>query len=83
MDSTTASANRVQLLDHVREERSCAIEEAITKPGAVRINVEGAFILDDETSTPETISDDGFVHDSRIIRLPHHTTVVSHVAIDV
>ena len=61
---------------------STAIDNTITRPGAVRINVQGAFIADDGTVTPQVSEDDGAVHDSRDIRLPHHTAVVSHVAVD-
>ena len=69
-------------LDHV-EASIYSIDEKITKPGAVRINVTGAFIVDDGTVTPQVMEDDGAVHDTRDIRLPHHTAVVSHVAVDV
>jgi type II pantothenate kinase len=62
---------------------SDAIDETITRPGAVRINVTGAFIVSDGTSTPQVTEDDGAVHDTGDIRLPHHTAVVSHVAVDV
>lgn len=60
-----------------------AIDKTITKPGTVRINVEGAFIVDDGTATPETSNGDGAPNPTRDIRLPHHTAVVSHVAVDV
>ena len=60
------------------------IDEAIQRPGAVRINVTGAFITDDtETVTPILNEEAKGVNDTRDIRLPHHTAVVSHVAIDV
>ena len=58
-----------------------AIEDVVLHPGTVRINVQGAFIVDDEQpSTPRT---EDYEHDPRDIRLPNHTTVVSHVAVDV
>ncbi|KAL9101585.1 MAG: hypothetical protein Q9187_009225 [Circinaria calcarea] len=60
-----------------------AIDKTITKPGTVRINVEGAFIVDDGTATPETSDGDGAPNPTRDIRLPHHTAVVSHVAVDI
>lgn len=56
------------------------IQETILHPGTVRINVQGAFIVDDEPSTPES---DDYTHDPRDIRLPNHTAVVSHIAVDV
>ena len=56
--------------------------DAITNPGAVKINVKGAFIVDDEprSKSPDT---DGVHYESKDIRLPHHKGVVSHVAVDV
>ena len=53
------------------------IDEVIVHPGTVRINVAGAFVTD-EVSQVEA----GSEH-SEDIRLPHHTSIVSHVAIDV
>ena len=52
-------------------------------PASVKINVEGAFIVDDD-SPVEDGSTSEFVHfEHKDIRLPHHTDVVSHVAVDV
>ena len=58
---------------------------AITNPGAVKINVEGAFIVDEEprSRSRSPIEADGVHYESKDIRLPHHTGVVSHVAVDV
>lgn len=56
------------------------IEETILHPGTVRINVQGAFIVDDEPTTPQS---EDYEHDPRDIRLPNHTAVVSHIAVDV
>jgi type II pantothenate kinase len=56
------------------------ITDAILHPGTVRINVQGAFIVDDEPVTPRS---EDYEHDPRDIRLPNHTAVVSHVAVDV
>ena len=83
MASLTASADQTNLADIRTDKTSLAIDDAIARPGAVRINVQGAFIVDDEALTPETTGDDGSVHDNRVIRLPHHTAMVSHIAIDV
>ncbi|KAL1840839.1 hypothetical protein VTJ49DRAFT_7682 [Mycothermus thermophilus] len=62
------------------------IDEALSHPGAVRINVKGAFIVDQDTSTPTTpderSSSPGH-HETKDIRLPYHTAVVSHIAIDI
>lgn len=65
------------------------IDTAITHPGSVRINVKGAFIVDQGSSTSGVCtpangqnSPTGH-HQTKDIRLPNHTAVVSHVAIDV
>ena len=58
------------------------IHDTILHPGNVRINVQGAFIVDDN-SEPTTPHSEDYEHDPRDIRLPHHTEVVSHVAVDI
>jgi hypothetical protein len=57
------------------------IQETIQHPGNVRINVQGAFIVDEEQ--PGTPQSEDYEHDPHDIRLPNHTSVVSHVAVDV
>jgi len=53
------------------------------KPASVKINVEGAFIVDEETCDKDGGGSE-FVHrEHKDIRLPHHIDVVSHVALDV
>ncbi|KAJ5766798.1 uncharacterized protein N7511_004414 [Penicillium nucicola] len=66
----------------LRRKRPARLEEAITNPGAVKINVTGAFIVDDEvrSKSPEA---EGVHYENKDIRLPHHTGVVSHVAVDI
>ena len=63
------------------------IDKTIIHPGAVRINVEGAFIVDSHPGSPtETPGKNGRIsppHETSDIRLPNHTAVVSHIAIDV
>lgn len=66
------------------------IDYTIAKPGAVRINVQGAFIVDSEPGSPNHSSDDASrseessaQHETHDIRLPNHTGMVSHIAIDV
>lgn len=62
------------------------IDEALSHPGSVRINVKGAFIVDQDTATPTTpVGRSGSPgrHETKDIRLPNHTAVVSHIAIDV
>lgn len=57
------------------------IQDTIQHPGSVRINVQGAFIVDEEQ--PDTPQSEDYEHDPHDIRLPNHTSVVSHVAVDV
>lgn len=77
------------------------LRDALENPGTVKINVKGAFIVDEEeqkTTDAEEKSDDSEDGGrdntapaktrsgqgrSKDIRLPHHTDVVSHVAVDV
>lgn len=56
---------------------------AITHPGSVKINVEGAFIVDEEANSKNDDVGEGIQYEHKDIRLPHHTAVVSHVAVDV
>lgn len=70
------------------------IDNTIIRPGSVRINVKGAFIVDNGGATPAPgngissgASNGGngspTQHETRDIRLPNHTAVVSHIAVDV
>ncbi|KYK59766.1 putative pantothenate kinase [Drechmeria coniospora] len=67
------------------------IDNTITRPGSVRINVKGAFIVDPDTSTPAPGLAQGTGNDrgspthreTSDIRLPNHTAVVSHIAVDI
>ena len=65
------------------------IDSTITHPGSVKINVKGAFIVDQENASPGAASAtssgslNGGTHDTKDIRLPNHTAVVSHIAVDV
>ncbi|KAJ4147873.1 hypothetical protein LMH87_002374 [Akanthomyces muscarius] len=65
------------------------IDSTITKPGSVKINVTGAFIVDPDSSTPKngrgspTASTTTTHHETSDIRLPNHTAVVSHIAVDI
>lgn len=68
------------------------IDSTIIRPGSVKINVKGAFIVDPDTSTPApaangSLNGNGRIspthHETSDIRLPNHTAVVSHIAIDV
>ena len=64
-------------------QRGSAIDETIQNLAPVRINVQGAFIVDENTVTTRIDNEAGAVHDSKDIRLPHHKSIVSHVAVDV
>ena len=62
------------------------LNRAISHPGSVKINVEGAFIVDDEPSSRNGTGHadgSGIHYEHKDIRLPHHTGLVSHVAVDV
>lgn len=81
--------------------------DAILNPGTIKINVQGAFIVDEDALTPcrsgrrspngaktraerrpsrvNGERDEYFTyqHDTSDIRLPNHTAIVSHIAVDV
>lgn len=59
------------------------IDSTIQRPGSVTINVKGAFIVDQESATPANGRGSPDHNHSRDIRLPYHTAVVSHIAVDV
>ncbi|KAL9056110.1 MAG: hypothetical protein Q9162_003173 [Coniocarpon cinnabarinum] len=61
-------------------------QDALNHPGAIKINVQGAFIVDQEPSeSPIIEAADGveYKHDNRDIRLPNHKAAVSHIAVDI
>lgn len=66
------------------------VRETISNPGAVKINVTGAFIVAGDDKSKDGAWNEHNDHDTqgvrfetKDIRLPHHTDVVSHVAVDV
>lgn len=64
------------------------IDSTIIHPGSVKINVKGAFIVEQDSATPVAQSFNGGRgspdhHQTKDIRLPNHTAVVSHIAVDV
>ena len=61
------------------------IDSTIIHPGSVKINVTGAFIVDQDSGSPAHGNGytNGGSHDTKDIRLPNHTAVVSHIAVDV
>lgn len=70
----------------MKPRRKSTIDSTILSPGAVRINYQGAFIVDEEPSTSASSVEDGVQqhqnHATQGIRLPNHKAVVSHVALD-
>ena len=77
--STLSDSHRLKF----QERKKSFLDETILSPGAVKINVQGAFIVDQVPSNTLHQSDDGAQHDTRDIRLPNHKAVVSHVALDI
>lgn len=59
------------------------IDSTIIHPGSVKINVKGAFIVDQDSGSPPATAVNGATYDTKDIRLPFHTAVVSHIAVDV
>jgi type II pantothenate kinase len=61
------------------------IDSTIIHPGSVKINVTGAFIVDQDSCSPKEIelNVNANHYDTKDIRLPNHTAVVSHIAVDV
>lgn len=83
MDAAMASVLRdAKLRRRPTERKGSTIDQTILSPGTVSINVQEAFIVDEDPFRPPTPSDDGVQHDTDI-RLPNHKAVVSHVALDV
>ena len=67
----------------LRERQNSFLHDTISSPGAVRINVQGAFIVDQVLSKTPAQPEYGVQHDTRDIRLPNHKAVVSHIALDI
>ncbi|KAI9894899.1 MAG: hypothetical protein M1814_000119 [Vezdaea aestivalis] len=63
--------------------RSSRAHSAIIHPGTVKINLEGASVVDYEPNTPNVSPSRGGYHEKKDIRLPNHTAVVSHIALDI
>ena len=68
---------------HRHQTSASTIDSTITHPGSVKINVQGAFIVDEDSALANVTAEDGAHHERTDIRLPNHTAVVSHVAVDV
>lgn len=67
----------------LQERPNSFLHDTISSPGAVRINVQGAFIVDQVPSNTPDQLEHGVQHDSKDIRLPNHKAVVSHIALDI
>ncbi|TDZ15501.1 Pantothenate kinase [Colletotrichum sidae] len=60
------------------------IDSTIIRPGSVRINVKGAFIVDPDSTSPSNNGRGSPTHhETSDIRLPNHHAVVSHIAVDI
>ncbi|PNY26249.1 Pantothenate kinase [Tolypocladium capitatum] len=102
--AAAADADADERRDQARRPRTMTsteeIDNTITRPGSVRINVKGAFIVDPDTSTPALVNGrqgngrqgngqqgngrgSPTHHETSDIRLPNHTAVVSHIAVDI
>ncbi|KAG9230863.1 fumble-domain-containing protein [Amylocarpus encephaloides] len=66
-----------------RKTNTAEIDSTIINPGSVKINVLGAFIVDQEAVALSRENSHGGSYDTRDIRLPNHTAVVSHIAVDI
>ena len=78
-----------------RRRISSSAADIISQPGSIKINVTGAYIIDHEeddgsqssgSSSPNSHhegEETTYQHHKRDIRLPNHTSVVSHVAADI
>jgi hypothetical protein len=84
VDSPSSPSITTSKLPHRRMRTNTAeIDSTISHPGSVKINVKGAFIVDHDSVSPNRSVVNGGSHDSKDIRLPNHTAVVSHIAVDV
>lgn len=81
-NATPPSTSNITSLPLRMRTNTAEIDSTITHPGSVKINVKGAFIVDQENGSP-TGSVNGASHETKDIRLPNHTAVVSHIAVDV
>ena len=64
-------------------ENGIEFDETVRRPAAVSIRVEGAFIIDEQRLDKQAQDEDGISQDTEDIRLPQHSAIVSHVAVDV
>jgi type II pantothenate kinase len=83
-NATPPSTSNTNSLPLRMRTNTAEIDSTITHPGSVKINVKGAFIVDQENGSPTGSGNlNGGNHETKDIRLPNHTAVVSHIAVDV
>ncbi|KAI1423431.1 fumble-domain-containing protein [Xylaria sp. FL1777] len=88
VDTAIATGDDAEHRESYSRPRATAeIDSTISHPGSVRINVKGAFIVDgtEQPATPANgyTNANGSYHEGKDIRLPNHTAVVSHIAVDI
>ncbi|KAK5663226.1 hypothetical protein OQA88_6644 [Cercophora sp. LCS_1] len=83
-DSSATSHDVARVTDSGPVNDPVDLDTTLSHPGSVRINVKGAFIVDQGSTTPTSSNGRGspVYHETKDIRLPNHTAVVSHIAID-
>ncbi|KAI2782195.1 fumble-domain-containing protein [Daldinia loculata] len=86
-DGKTDAAQHPAGRPRIMTTSTAEIDSTIIHPGSVRINVKGAFIVDtpEQPGTPANVSGSGGnnYYETKDIRLPNHTAVVSHIAVDI
>ncbi|KAI1645834.1 fumble-domain-containing protein [Daldinia loculata] len=86
-DGKTDAAQHPAGRPRIMTTSTAEIDSTIIHPGSVRINVKGAFIVDtpEQPGTPANVSGSGgnSYYETKDIRLPNHTAVVSHIAVDI
>ncbi|KAF7956077.1 hypothetical protein EAE96_004998 [Botrytis aclada] len=83
-ENLTDPSSQASVGGHSRARTNTAeIDSTIIHPGSVKINVTGAFIVDQGSVSPKELNTNERNSDTQDIRLPNHTAVVSHIAVDI
>ncbi|APA08791.1 hypothetical protein sscle_04g035610 [Sclerotinia sclerotiorum 1980 UF-70] len=83
-ENPTNPSSPAAVSGHLRARTNTAeIDSTIIHPGSVKINVTGAFIVDQDSASPKELNVNERNYDTKDIRLPNHTAVVSHIAVDI
>ncbi|KAM0133723.1 hypothetical protein ACHAP3_005851 [Botrytis cinerea] len=83
-ENPTNLSSQASMGGHIRARTNTAeIDSTIIHPGSVKINVTGAFIVDQGSVSPKELNTNERNYDTQDIRLPNHTAVVSHIAVDI